>query len=278
MCAHYSAEEFLVEQAGGCSALAAAVLLCCSAVLIQCRKVEQAGICSALCVSSWGGTGGGCGGRSSGDPTKGFWPKDHLWHRSGAPCRSMLLPLHAPHPFSEYFVFARASPLAVTPKLDWTSRLIAQWSRFTFGDLQGSMRGSWRSRDAGSGDRITALHASASWLIVGRASGALQSYALPSLQYSGAPSQIVGPPRRRGDMAPTSWPMRCPVLVKGGPGGSRRIAPNRSDAICRYRQCRMFWCLSLGKPLTCGLPDGRLISCHRRSGASESLSEMQEGC
>lgn len=51
--------------------------------------------------------------------------------------------------------------------------------------LQGSMRGSWRSRDAGSADKITALHAASSWLIVGRASGAVQSYALPSLQYSG---------------------------------------------------------------------------------------------
>ena len=51
--------------------------------------------------------------------------------------------------------------------------------------LQGSMRGSWRSRDAGSADKVTALHAAASWLIVGRASGAVQSYALPSLQYSG---------------------------------------------------------------------------------------------
>ena len=47
------------------------------------------------------------------------------------------------------------------------------------------MRGSWRGRDAGSADKVTALHAAASWLIVGRASGAVQSYALPSLQYSG---------------------------------------------------------------------------------------------
>ena len=51
--------------------------------------------------------------------------------------------------------------------------------------LQGSMRGSWRGRDAGSADKVTALHAAASWLIVGRASGAVQSYALPSLQYTG---------------------------------------------------------------------------------------------
>ena len=51
--------------------------------------------------------------------------------------------------------------------------------------MQGSMRGCWRGRDAGSADKITALHANASWLVVGRASGAVQIYALPSLQYSG---------------------------------------------------------------------------------------------
>ena len=52
--------------------------------------------------------------------------------------------------------------------------------------MQGTMRGSWRSRDAGSADKVTALHASASWLLVGRASGAVQSYELPSLRYTGA--------------------------------------------------------------------------------------------
>ena len=58
--------------------------------------------------------------------------------------------------------------------------------------LQGSMRGSWRGRDAGSADKVTALHAAASWLIVGRASGAVQSYALPSLQYSGLAMLVLG--------------------------------------------------------------------------------------
>ena len=58
--------------------------------------------------------------------------------------------------------------------------------------LQGSMRGSWRGRDAGSADKVTALHAAASWLILGRASGALQSYALPSLQYSGLAMAFLG--------------------------------------------------------------------------------------
>ena len=58
--------------------------------------------------------------------------------------------------------------------------------------MQGSMRGSWRGRDAGSADKVTALHAAASWLIIGQASGAVQSYALPSLQYSGLAVAYLG--------------------------------------------------------------------------------------